>query len=80
MNMSKPRTPAAVRAEFIAYGITVSSWCRERGFHRLTVVDLLRGKRVGIRGEAHLAAVALGLKPDPRTRRIHHPFEERLAA
>lgn len=74
--MAKALTPEQVRAEFLAYGVTVSGWCRERGFHRLVVVDLLRGKRVGIRGEAHKAAVALGMKPDPRTKQIHHPFEE----
>ncbi len=78
--MNKPRTPEQVRAEFLAYGITVSGWCREHGFSRMVVVDLLRGRGLGIRGECHRAAVALGLKPDPRTKRIHHPFEDKRIA
>jgi gp16 family phage-associated protein len=31
----------------------------------MTVVDLLRGRLKGFRGEAHRAAVALGLKASP---------------
>lgn len=72
--MKKPpqkiKTPDQVHAEFIANGINASEWARDHGFNRYTVVDLLRGKRIGRRGEAHRAAVALGIKADP----------ERLAA
>lgn len=74
--MSKPRTPAEVRQEFTAYGVSISDWCRQRGFSRMSVVDLLRGHGMGLRGDSHRAAVALGLKPDPKTKKIHHPFEE----
>lgn len=59
------KTPDACHAWFRAHGINVSQWCRERGLNRQVVVDLLRGKRKGYRGEAHRAAVALGLKVDP---------------
>lgn len=77
----KPYTPSEIKGEFSAYGVTVSAWCIENNLHRLTVVDLLRGKRMGIRGEAHRAAVMLGLKPDPITKHINHPFKtEALAA
>jgi gp16 family phage-associated protein len=79
----KPYTPEEIHAEFIAYGITVTSWCIKYNFHRLTVVDLLRGKRIGVRGESHRAAVLLGLKRDPKTKHINHPFKlelEELAA
>lgn len=77
----KPYKPAEIHAEFQAYGITVTSWCIKHGFHRLTVVDLLRGKRIGVRGESHRAAVLLGLKRDPITKHINHPFKtEELAA
>lgn len=58
--------PAACHAWFRANGINVSQWCRERGISRQVVVDLLRGKRKGFRGEAHRAAIALRLKPDPQ--------------
>lgn len=57
--------PGECHAWFRAHGINVSQWCRERNINRQVVVDLLRGKRRGYRGEAHRAAVALGLKPDP---------------
>lgn len=64
---TKPlRTPEQARAWFDAHGINVSEWCRQRGFNRYVVVDLLRGKRKGRRGEAHLAAIALGLKAAPQ--------------
>ena len=60
------RTPAQARKWIVANGINVSEWCRVNGFSRDTVADLLRGKRKGNRGEAHKAAVALGMKPDPK--------------
>jgi gp16 family phage-associated protein len=60
--MLKPKTPEQVRAEFRAAGVSVAEWCRLHGFNRMTVVDLLRGTQQGLRGEAHRAAVALGMK------------------
>ncbi|MEY2689207.1 MAG: hypothetical protein RL375_3405 [Pseudomonadota bacterium] len=60
--MTKPKTPEQVRAEFRAAGISVAEWARTHGFNRMTVVDLLRGTQQGLRGEAHRAAVALGMK------------------
>lgn len=67
MSTLQPRfpTPQDCHAWFLAHGINVTQWCRERGLSRQVVADLLRGKRKGYRGEAHRAAVALGLKPDP---------------
>ncbi|HRD84476.1 MAG TPA: DNA-binding protein [Rubrivivax sp.] len=68
--MPKHKTPKQVRAEFLEAGITVAEWCRLHGFNRMTVVDLLLGRQKGVRGAAHRAAVALGLKHgtvvDPR--------------
>lgn len=58
----KPKTPEEVRREFREAGISVAQWARTHGFDRMTVVDLLRGNRKGNYGEAHRAAVALGLK------------------
>lgn len=67
MNTFQPRfkTTAACRAWFRAHGINVSAWAREHGFKRQVVVDLLHDRIKGFRGEAHRAAVALGLKADP---------------
>lgn len=56
------KTPEQVRLEFEEAGISLSEWARANGFHRMTVVDVLRGHRQGKRGEAHRVAVALGLK------------------
>lgn len=67
MTTAQPRfpTPQACHTWLRANGINITQWCREHGLSRQVVVDLLRGKRKGDRGEAHRAAVALGLKPDP---------------
>jgi len=57
----------AVRNRLRAEGITVSVLCREHNINHQAVRDLLCGKLVGHRGEAHRAAILLGLKPDPKT-------------
>lgn len=58
----KVKTTKQVRTSLRAKGITITEWSRKHGFDRYTVTDLLRGKRKGNYGEAHRAAVALGLK------------------
>lgn len=63
------KTAEQVRKEFLAHGINVSQWARERKVSRFTVIDLLRGKRAGRRGEAHKVAIMLGLKADPNASR-----------
>ena len=60
-----PQTPTSANAGFISHGICKAHWAQAKGFDRMTVVDLLRGRLKGLRGEAHHAAVALGLKADP---------------
>lgn len=62
MKTTKLKTREQVLADFKAAGITLSEWARANGFHRMTVVDLLRGARQGLRGETHRCAVALGMK------------------
>ena len=57
-----PKRLAGVRAQFDEAGITVSSWAKANDFSRLTVMDVLLGRRAGHHGEAHRVAVALGLK------------------
>lgn len=79
-NSPKPYTPAEIKAEFKAYGVTITDFCREHSLSRMAVVDLLRGHGLGTRGDSHRAAVLLGLKPDPRTKQINHPFEKHKAA
>jgi len=62
------KTPEQVRQDFIANGINLSEWAREHQVSRYTVIDILRGKRVGRRGESHKVAVMLGIKEDPAKR------------
>lgn len=64
-----PQTPESANAWFIRHGICKTHWAQAQGIHRMVLVDLLRGKLKGLRGEAHRAAVALGLKADPVNRR-----------
>ena len=57
------RTPTEARQWFFDHGISITEWARSRGFSREVVYALLAGRTRGTRGEAHHAAVALGLKP-----------------
>ena len=61
------QTPQQARQWFRAHGISISQWCRDNGVSRHTVNDLLRGKQRGYYGNAHRAAVLLGMKPKPTT-------------
>lgn len=66
MTYQRLRTPEQVRQWFAENGISQAEWARKHGFSNFVVRDLLRGKRRGLRGEAHSAAVALRLKPEPK--------------
>lgn len=63
-----PQTPATAQAWFLRNGVCKSRWARAHGFDRMTIADLLRGKREGKYGQAHRAAIALGLKPNPEAK------------
>lgn len=60
-----PQTPDSANAWFIRYGICKTHWAQAQGINRMVLVDLLRGRAKGLRGEAHRAAIALGLKANP---------------
>lgn len=53
---------AQVRAELDRAGMTVSEWARQHDINRWTVFEVLHGRNKGRWGEAHRAAVLLGLK------------------
>lgn len=61
----KTRTPAQARAWLKAHGIEQNELAKQLGVPRMVIVDLLRGRCKGDRGQAHKAAIALGLKPSP---------------
>lgn len=56
------RTPDEVRADFDRQGMTVAQFARDHGLNQATVYQVLSGQKKGRRGEAHRAAVLLGLK------------------
>lgn len=56
----------ARRDEFVASGVNISEWARERGFNVSAVHNVLGGHRSCRRGASHRIAVALGIKDDPR--------------
>lgn len=60
-----PQTPTTAHNWLRAHGVSVSDLSRHYQVHRNTLVDLLRGKQKGHRGQAHRGAIILGLKPDP---------------
>lgn len=62
-----PQTVETARTYILANGLTVSGLARANHLPRLVVQDLLRpnGQLKGTRGQAHLAAIVLGLKPPP---------------
>ncbi|WP_199742106.1 hypothetical protein [Vulcaniibacterium tengchongense] len=49
-------------ADLDARGISIRGWARANGVKASAVYHLLSGKNKGRRGEAHRAAVLLGLK------------------
>ncbi|MBO9855168.1 MULTISPECIES: hypothetical protein [Xanthomonas] len=59
------RTLDQARQWLVSNGITVSGFARQLGVSRTVVDDLLRGRSQGKYGDAHTAAVALGLKSPP---------------
>ena len=59
------RTPREARDWLLRHGIPVSDWARANGFEPTVVFSLLNGRTRGLRGQAHFAAIALGLKEAP---------------
>jgi len=60
-----PQTSDTASAWVKAHGVAVADLARLNNLPRLVLVDLLRGRLRGHRGQAHRAAIVLGLKPDP---------------
>lgn len=53
---------AEARARLEARGVSIARWAVKNGLNPNTVSDLLSGRKKGVRGEAHRAAVLLGMK------------------
>ncbi|WP_379555830.1 DNA-binding protein [Pseudomonas sp. MD332_8] len=60
--MPAPVTPEQARASLDRKGMSIAEFCRIHDLNKNLVSDLLNGRRKGRRGEAHRAAVLLGIK------------------
>jgi gp16 family phage-associated protein len=60
--MPAPVTPEQARAALDRKGMSIAEFSRVHGLNKNLVSDLLNGRRKGRRGEAHRAAVLLGIK------------------
>lgn len=65
------RTPQEARAWLNRHGVTIAEWARTHGFKPSVVAALLAGRARGRWGEAHDAAIALGLRPAPQAGEEH---------
>lgn len=61
-----PQTPQSASSLIKLHGLCVAEISRVTGIDRYTFVDLLSGRQKGVRGNAHRAAILLGLKPEPQ--------------
>ena len=55
-------TPEQARAALDLEGKSIAKFSREHALNKNLVSDLLNGRKKGKRGEAHRAAVLLGIK------------------
>lgn len=60
--MHAPLTPEQARAVLDRKGQSIAEFSRSHGLNKNLVSDLLCGRKKGKRGEAHRAAVLLGIK------------------
>jgi gp16 family phage-associated protein len=65
------RTPTEARAWLARHGVTITDWARRHGFKPAVVASLLAGRSQGNWGEAHSAAIALGLRVPPEDGEEH---------
>ncbi len=73
--MPSLKTPSEARAWLLRHGVTISKWARCHGFKPGVVASLLAGRSQGNWGEAHKAAIALGLRSPPAPDE-EHPLAE----
>lgn len=58
------KTLAEVRAAFVRKGVSIANWARQNNLSPQCVYDVRQGRNKCRRGEAHKAAVLLGIKND----------------
>lgn len=60
--MPAPLTPEQARIALDRQGVSIAAFARTHSLNKNLVSDLLNGRKKGRRGEAHRAAVLLGIK------------------
>lgn len=60
--MAKAKTPAQVKQEYRAKGITIASVAKEKGWTPQEVYKVLNGQTKGNFGKSHEIAVFFGIK------------------
>ena len=79
METTTVRTPTEVRNWLDRHGVTIAEWARAHGFSPAVVSGLLLGRSRGRWGQAHDAAVALGLRAAPAPEDAH-PLADAIRA
>ncbi|WP_164276578.1 DNA-binding protein [Stenotrophomonas sp. B1-1] len=59
---AKPKTAEQVRTEFLRTGQSIASFAKAHNLPYATVYQVMHGQKKGVRGDAHRAAVLLGMK------------------
>lgn len=70
--MTKLRTPAEAKLWLQNHGISVQAFAQTHHLDAATCYQVLDGRKKGLRGKAHQAAVALGIKPDLSSEDLPH--------
>lgn len=56
------KTAEEVKAELNHNGISIAAWAAANGFSYSMVLEVLAGRKKGVRGQAHKIMVKLGMK------------------
>jgi len=63
--MNTLRTPTEAKRWLQDHGVSVQAFALAHELDPATCYQILAGRKKGLRGKAHDAAVALGIKPSP---------------
>ena len=60
--MNRLKSPQEAKRWLQAQGLSVAEFSREHDLDQATTYQVLAGRKKGLRGKAHKAAIALGIK------------------
>ncbi|MEN1833765.1 DNA-binding protein [Pseudomonas lijiangensis] len=70
--MNRLRTPAEAKLWLQNHGVSIQAFALAHDLDAATCYQVLDGRKKGLRGKAHQAAVALGIKPDLSSEDLPH--------